>query len=209
MDVIEAIQTRRSIRKFKPDPVPEEHIRTIIDLASYAPSAGNRQMWKFLAVTNRMALEEMREAILHKLNILLERPESEDYRARLEAAKGYSTFFADAPVTIVVLGEPYRSAVDEVLERMGWDKSAIDGLRQRPDLQSIGAAIQNLCLVAHAMGYGTCWMTAPCIAGPEIKSILDIQPPWEVVALVPLGVPDEEPPTKSRKPLEEILEFIR
>lgn len=209
MDVFEAITTRRSIRKFKPDPIPEGDIRTIVRFATHAPSAGNRQMWKFLAVTNTTALEEMRDAILSKLDLLLQRPESEDHRARLEAAKGYSTFFAEAPVTIVVLGEPYRSAVDEVLEKIGWNKSAIDALRQRPDLQSIGAAIQNLCLAAHGMGYGTCWMTAPCIAGPEIKDILDIQPPWEVVALVALGIPNEEPPVKSMKPLEEVLEFIR
>ncbi|MCL6629479.1 MAG: nitroreductase family protein [Armatimonadetes bacterium] len=209
MDLFEAITTRRSIRKFKPDPIPEGDIRTIIQFASHAPSAGNRQMWKFLAVTNTKALKEMRDAILSRLDLLLQRPESEDCRARLEAAKGYSTFFAEAPVTIVVLGEPYRSAVDEVLEKIGWEKSAIDALRQRPDLQSIGAAIQNLCLAAHAMGYGTCWMTAPCISGPEIKDILDIQPPWEVIALVPLGIPNEEPPAKSMKPLEEVLEFIR
>ena len=209
MDVLEAIRARRSIRKFKPDPVPEADIRRMIELATMAPSAGNAQMWKFIAVTNRKVLEEMRDAILHKLDMVCEWPEAQPYLDRLQATKGWSTFFDQAPVTIVVLGEPYRSAIEEVLEKRGWERSAIDALRQKPDIQSLGAAIENLCLAAHAMGYGTCWMTAPCIAGPEIKDLLGIETPWEVVALAPLGVPDYEPPARPRKPLEEVLEFIR
>ena len=209
MDVFEAISNRRSIRKFKPDPIPEADVRRMIELATMAPSAGNMQMWKFLAVSNRKVLEEMRDAILRKLDETCEWPEAEAYLTKLQAAKGWSGFFAEAPVTIVVLGEPYRSTVEEILEKRGWERSAIDALRQKPDIQSIGAAMENLCLAAHAMGYGTCWMTAPCIAGPEIKDLLGIMPPWEVIALMPLGVPDEEPLAKPRKPLEEVLEFIR
>ena len=209
MDVLEAISARRSIRKFKPDPIPEADIRRIIELAVMAPSAGNKQMWKFLAITNRKVMEEMRDAILRKIDYYIEWPEAQPYLGNLQATKGWSTFFVEAPVTIVVLGEPYRSAVEEILEKRGWERSAIDALRQKPDIQSLGAAMENLCLAAHAMGYGTCWMTAPCIAGPEIKDILGIEPPWEVIALLPLGIPDEEPPAKPRKPLEEVLEFIR
>ena len=209
MDIFEAISARRSIRKFKPDPIPEADIRRMIELATMAPSAGNAQMWKFLAITNRKMLEEMRDAILHKLDCVIEWPEAQPYLSRLKAAKGWSTFFADAPMTIVVLGEPYRSAVDEILEKRGWERSAIDALRQKPDIQSLGAAMENLCLAAHAMGCGTCWMTAPCVAGPEIKDLLGIEPPWEVIALLPVGVPDEEPLARPRKPLEEVLEFIR
>jgi len=208
MDVFEAISARRSIRKFKPDSIPEADVRRVIELATMAPSAGNKQMWKFLAVTNRKVLDEMRDAILRKLDLVCEWPEAEPYIARLQAAKGWSTFFDRAPVTIVVLGESYRSAIEEVLEKRGWERSAIDALRQRPDIQSLGAAMENLCLAAHATGYGTCWMTAPCIAGPEIKELLGVMPPWEVIALMPLGIPDEEPPAKPRKPVEEVLEFI-
>ncbi|HET6456903.1 MAG TPA: nitroreductase family protein, partial [Armatimonadota bacterium] len=184
MDVFGAISNRRSIRKFKPDPIPEAGVRRLIELATSAPSAGNMQMWKFLAVTNRKVLEQMREAIIRKLDSLSEWPEAQDYLTKLQAAKGWSGFFADAPVTIVVLGEPYRSTVEEILEKRGWTRAEIDALRQKPDIQSLGAAMENLCLAAHAMGYGTCWMTAPCIAGPEIKELLGIMPPWEVIALL-------------------------
>ena len=130
MDLFEAIRSRRSIRKFKPDLIPDEDIRAIIQAATLAPNAGNSQMWRFLAVTNRDILAEIKEVILGKLDSFSEWPEAEPHRAGLRAAKGWSTFFTDAPVTIVVLGEPYVSAIDEVLEKRGWDRPAIDALRQ-------------------------------------------------------------------------------
>jgi len=209
MELFAAIRTRRSIRRFKPDPLPEDDIVRIVQAATQAPSAGNWQMWKFLVVTNRPMLEKMRDAIIRKLDDIASCPEAEAFREKLEASKSYSTFFVNAPVTIVVLGERYRSTLEEVLEKRGAKQWEIDELRQRPDLQSIGGAIQTLCLAAHAMGYGTCWMSAPCVAGKEIKEILGIGPEWEVVALVPLGIPDESPQTRPRKPLNEVLEFVR
>lgn len=209
MDIQEAIRTRRSVRRFKADPVPENDIRAMIDLAIQAPSASNKQMWKFLAVTNKQALNEIRDAILKKWDSIMDWPEALALSDRIDAARGYSTFFADAPAAIIILGEPYHSSIDGMLEKRGWDRALVDGLRQRPDLQSIGAAIENLCLVAHSMGYGTCWMSAPCIAGPEIKELLSIEDPWNVIAIIPIGIPDESPSARPRKPVEEVLEFIR
>ena len=209
MDLFEAIRSRRSIRKFKPDLIRDEDIRAIIEAATLAPNAGNSQMWKFLAVTNRDILAHLKEVIVGKLDSFSQWPEAEPHKVGLRAAKGWSTFFTEAPVTIIVLGEPYVSAIDEVLEKRGWDRPAIDALRQKPDIQSIGAAIENLCLAAHAMGYGTCWMSAPCIAGPEIRELLNIKPPWEVIAFVPVGVSDYDPPARPRKPLDEVLEFVK
>lgn len=62
-------------------------------------------------------------------------------------------------------------------------------MRPYPGLQSVSAAIQNLLLVAHSLGYGTCWMTGPLVAYRELEEILGVDAPWELVALVPLGVP--------------------
>lgn len=209
MDLQETIRTRRSIRKFKPDPILEGDIRRIVELAALAPSASNKQMWKFLAVTNRRVLGEIKDAIINKWNTVMEWPESAEYRDRLEGAKGYSTFFTEAPVTFFVFQEPYLSAIDEILEKHGLDQLTIDAWRKLPAVQSIGAATENLCLAAHSMGYGTCWMSSPCIAGKEIGDLLDLEPPWELVAVVPMGVPDEAPAPRPRKPVEEVLEFVR
>jgi nitroreductase len=62
MDVIEAIRTRRSIRAYKPDPVPEEHIMQVLEAARLAPSAGNRQPWLFIVVRDPQVKERLRAA---------------------------------------------------------------------------------------------------------------------------------------------------
>ena len=208
MDVFDAIRTRRSIRKFKQDPIPEATLRELIEFATLAPSASNKQMWKFCVITNREILGKINDAILAKLDALAEMPGAEDFRSRLRAVKNYSTFFTDAPAVIAAFREPYRSSIDVLLENQGLSREKIDSVRQRPDIQSLGAAIENLCLAAHAKGLGTCWMSAPCIAGPEIAELLEIEPPWELVAFIPIGVSSEEPIARPRKPLEEVVKFV-
>jgi nitroreductase len=67
--------------------------------------------------------------------------------------------------------------------------------------------VQLFCTAAHAMGYGTCWMTAPVLAAPAIERLLDVEPPAKLVAVVPLGIPAGEVRPTSRKPVADALEF--
>jgi nitroreductase len=85
MDVLEAIRTRRSIRKFRPKPIPDEKLKTILEAGRLAPSAGNRQPWFFVVVKD---------------------PER---KKALAMAAGNQTFIADAGVIIVALGDPEAS----------------------------------------------------------------------------------------------------
>jgi nitroreductase len=82
-----------------------------------------------------------------------------------------------------------------------------DRLRQRPDIQSIGGAVQLLCTAAHALGYGSCWMTAPVLAAPAIEELLGVGPPTRLIAVVPIGRPASATRPTSRHPLEDVLEF--
>lgn len=209
MDLFDAIRSRRSIRKYKPDPIPDEDIRKIIEAATLAPSASNKQMWRFLVVSNKDVLARMKDVIIARLEELGAGGDSDKDASRTKAARNYSTFFPEAGATIVVLGEPYHSDLDAILLAQGWTPEQIRELRQYPDLQSLGAAMQNICLAAHAMGYGTCWMTGPTIARPELEKALDVQAPWSIVALIPVGVPDYDPPARSRKPVDEVMEFVK
>jgi nitroreductase len=82
-----------------------------------------------------------------------------------------------------------------------------DRVRQRPDIQSVGGAVQLLCTAAHAMGYGSCWMTAPVLAAPVIEELLGMEPPAQLVAVVPIGRPATAARPSSRRPLSDVLEF--
>ena len=106
-----------------------------------------------------------------------------------------------------MFGLPYRSLGDELLVRHGVPYEERDRVRQRPDIQSIGGAVQLLCTAAHAMGYGSCWMTAPVLAAPAIEELLGVEPPAQLVAVVPIGRPATASGPSSRHPLSDVLEF--
>ncbi len=82
MDVFEATEKRRSIRKFKPDAIPDEHLKRILKTAHEAPSGGNRQPWKFIVVKDAETKKELAMAADHQ------------------------AFIADAGVVITTLGDP-------------------------------------------------------------------------------------------------------
>lgn len=198
MDFVSIVEGRRSIRRYLSDPVPESDIIEIVSLATKAPSAGNRQMWQFYIVANPDVRSRMKEEVLTAFA---------DLNPALSTT-GY-TFFADAPVAIAIVGERYRSRVDEELLVHGLPQHEVDELRQRPDLQSLGGMIQTLLLAAHARGYGTCWLTGPNLARPGLERILGVQEPHYLAAIVSLGVPAEAPTARPRKPVEEVVRFLR
>ena len=76
-----------------------------------------------------------------------------------------------------------------------------------PGLQGISAGITQFILAACALGYGTCWMTGPLIAKPELESALSVRYPEELLALIAIGKPDAAPPKPPRKPASEITTF--
>lgn len=201
----ETIAGRRSVRRFKPDPVPEEEVREIVRVATQAPSASNRQMWKFVAVADPRVKVELRQAVEQAIDELAGAGPGVK---GVGGMKGWSLFFADAPVVILVFGEEYKSRTDEALRARGLAVAEIDRLRARPDLQSIGAAIQTLMLAAHAKGYGTCWMCAPVLAAREIERLAGVEERWHLLAVVPLGVPAEKPRSPGRKPVEEVFTYL-
>lgn len=207
-DFFDVVQGRRSIRKFLSDPVPLEDIRDIISTATKAPSASNRQMWRFVAVANLEMRERMRQAVIDALERIAEWPAAAEHKARILAAKSYGAFFAAAPVVIAVFSEGYASPTDDVLAAAGLTESQRESLRGRPDLQSVGAGIQTLLLAAHAKGYGTCWMCAPLVAAPEIQGMLDAPEGFSLRAIIPLGRPAEDPSPRPRKPLDDVMVYL-
>ena len=209
MELLNAIDGRRSIRKFKDTPVKESDIIAIIDAARKAPSPGNSQPWRFIVVKNKSLIKQMAEAVRNATDQLINWSRDEKAKKKLENyKKSYYTLFENAPVTIVVLTEPYISDTETILKEQGFNQDEILLRRPLPGLQGVSAAIQNLLLAAHSFGYGTCWMTGPVIAVQELINILRINPPLYPIALIPIGVPDEAPPARPRKGIEEIMRII-
>ena len=202
-----AICGRASVRRFLPDPVPREHVFAMVELAVRAANAGNAQMWRFVAVDDAVTQVALRQAVDEAIDEMAAWPELAGSSKQIEALRAYATFFVDAPLVMAVFGLPYLSRADEMLLARGLGVEERDRLRARPDLQSIGAAVQLFCTAAHALGYGSCWMTAPVLAAPAIERLLSVEPPAKLVAVVPVGRPAGAVTPTSRRPAGEALEF--
>ncbi len=209
MDLFDAIKGRKSIRRFEQTPVPDDDIKKILDAGRLAPSANNTQPWRFIVVKNRPVLKQMADAVRQMIDRMIPYAENEQQAQRLAAYKStYYTFFEDAPVVIVVLMDGYDAGTDRLLAKMGYSPEDIKRLRPLPGLQSVAAAIQNMLLAIHALGYGSCWMTGPIVAQEEFERLLGFSKEKSIVALLPVGLPSEDPPVRPRKPLGENVSIV-
>lgn len=212
MEVLEAIEARRSIRKFTDEPVREEDLATMLRVVTLAPSAGNRQQWHFIAIKNRDILRRMRAAVEAEILALVSFGQAEGMPAEAREVKGrlpVNLFFETAPVTIAVCERMDPPDGRERLWRAkGLTDAQIERLRPSRGAQSIAAAIENLMLTACSLGYGTCWMTGPLIAVAQLEEILGIKPPFKLVCLIPVGRAAESPRARPRRPLEETMTVI-
>lgn len=214
MNVFEAILTRRSIRRFKKNSVSKDTVIKLLDAARMAPSGGNVQPWHFTAIFNRSIIKKMENIIKDGIRKLPEYFEGKRDNYKLvskELAIGYSLtslFFVQAPVTIAVCVQELKHPMLPYIVKYGMDKYEAASYLGFTEVKSVSAAIQNLLLAAHSLGYGTCWMNIPFFAKDELEKLLKIEKPWSLFALIPIGTPDHSPPTPSRKSIKNISTFL-
>lgn len=209
MDLFDAIAGRKSIRRFKETPVPDKDIREILEAGRLAPSANNTQPWSFLVIKDKGTVKKMAEAVRQQVDRMIPHAENEKQAQRLAAYKAtYYTFFEGAPVVIAVFMESCDASSNQLLARMGYSADEIMRLRPNPGLQSVAAAVEHMLLAAHALGYGSCWMTGPLVAQEAFEKLLGYGREKFIAALLPVGAPDEQPPARQRKTLEDIVRTI-
>ncbi len=207
------IKGRRTIRKWKAQEVPQELLKKAIELATWAPNGGNFQGWRFIVVKNRQVVVRLAEAVQSVANTIASWPESANWKADMERYRANSSFFRNAPVCIAVFAGHYASVMDKALvAREALDCAAKEVMtfrRSAPTaIQSVAAAVTTMLLAFHAMGLGAAWLGAPLVAKKEIEKIVGVSEDLNLVCLVAVGFPDESP-QKDRKPVDEVLEFVR
>lgn len=213
-ELAELVKTRRSIRKYKPDDVPDELLLKAIDLATWAPNGGNRQPWQFWVIKSRDVIGQMADAVDARARLMASWPEADAYRADADRWIRVGAFFRQAPACIAVMVGGYESLADKLMKARGaTDPAASEMLEWRrfgaSRIQTIGAAVQNLLLALHQQGLSACWMAGPQQAKGEIEALLGLPAEFEFVALVPVGWPAEEKVPGPRKPMDEVVKFIR
>ena len=200
MDVFDSMKGRQSIRRFRKDPVPHDKILRMVEAATWAPSAGNAQNVRFLVVEDSALLARMKGIVDGLLSRISGKEVPPD-------KINYHNLFAAAPAAVCVVGKPYESATDRTLREKDPERHRMRRYQVNAGLQSVASSITQFLLAAYSLGYGTCWMTGPLVAKPELESALSIRPPEELLAVIALGIPDSPPPKPPRRPPEEITDF--
>jgi F420 biosynthesis protein FbiB-like protein len=197
-DELTVLSTRRSQRRFLPDPVPARQLERILEAATWAPSAHNRQPWRFAVlldpVVKRQLAEKMGAEYLRDL-IASGAPEDE---ALTQVQRSFQRIVS-APAGIVIC-----------LETLALD-SYPDQERQSLELamgiQGVAMAGQNMLLAASVLGLAGVWMCAPLFSTAAVRQALELPDSWSPQGLVLLGYPAREPRHKSIKPVAEVTRF--
>jgi nitroreductase len=194
------IRGRRSVRRFVAAPVPDEDVQRLLEAARWAPSPTNRQPWRFCVVRDAGTRERMRAAVESACRAAAAAAGGE-LRDVLGPYADWFTTFADAPVVIAVLARRPST----VAARLGAGLTDNERAAFAGDLPAVGAAVQNLLLAAHALGYGACWMAGPVLAARELCEVLGAPSTLDLLALIPVGRPAERPEAPPRRELARLL----
>jgi len=188
--LFDIIKSRRTVRDFKPTPVPKEHILKILDMARSAPTSGNQQPWRFLVVQDRAKLERLKvEAAGWFLGEYEKRgkPTPEELAGARTRMAATMARVLSAPVYVAVLTDsrsPYP-----------------------PDNSNDGPlAVAMLMIAARSLGYGTGFYTT-YFPEARMREFLGFPDRYNLVCFTPIGVPVEWPPAPPKKPLEDFVVF--
>ncbi len=188
--LFDIFKSRRSVRKYLPAPVPEEHIRQILDIARTAPTTGNQQPWKFLVIRDRAKLDRLLDATVEFYAAQYrekKKPSDTELAEFKDKIRKMDTPYLGAPVFIVVL---------------------TDSQSQYPTYNHFDGpmAAVSLMVAARALGYGTVFCT-DSFPFEVVKQVFAIPDRYEVVCTTPLGAADGWPVSKEKKPLESFVAY--
>lgn len=194
-EIQDLIKSRRSIRRYLPLPIATSLIEGLLENAGWAPSAHNRQPWRFKILQSF----ELKHALALKMGQQLKAARMQDNDdinlIDADVARSYARI-VEAPVVLIVFltledmdkyPDPSRNHFEYIMA-----------------VQSTAMAVQNLLLSAHAANLGACWMCAPLFCMDTVNEVLDTPSHWQAQAMITLGYPAQKPKYKARKKLTKI-----
>ena len=198
MDIYEAINGRRSIRKFQQTKVEDEKLMKLAKAAITAPNNGNSQPWDFIFITDPELIKELCKVLEEVHSEYFGKGRKDNLEGeRLEKTISMYSRMVTVPAFVIAclnirnqqLNKPYQEWTTQ------WAN------------HSIAAAMENLMLAAVAEGLGTCWFGTPGWKSEKLRELLNIPENVEIVATSPIGYPDESPNARPRIAVEEVTHF--
>lgn len=205
---IDCLKTRRSIRVFKPDPIPNDILKEVFDTAEHSPSSKNTRPWEYYILTGKekdhicnMVVEEYpkrkgpfrkREEFTPVKSVSGDANKDDFRTAKVMTNIGSTLFIRQAPVFVLVFNKaPYTAGEQNVINEIG--KEAL--LAYCVEIQGISAFIYGVLLAAHEMGLGGCWIADVNFCRDEIKKYIGTEN--DLVAGIVLGYPEVKVPPKN------------
>ena len=205
MSFRDVISTTRSIRRIKPDPVPDDVLDRVLQAAVWAPSGGNRQPWRMVVVRDAAVKKKLRDLYVDEwatyvdFNMNNVKDSPQEVKDRVAATLAPGTALADTldqvPVIVMFV---HDSRLIYVTDNELGRTSVVGGASLYP-------AVQNLLTAAREEGLGGVLTTLICRREPEVQSILALPPEWAVHAMVPLGWPRGGHGPLTRLPLDQMV----
>jgi F420 biosynthesis protein FbiB-like protein len=190
------MRARRSIRRYRALELPDGLIERLLDAARWAPSAHNRQPWRFVVLRGSERKERLADAMGARLRT--DRLADGDAPEAIERDVATSRArIVTAPVAIVAC-----CTLDDMDRYPDPRRAEAERLMA---VQSTAMAVQNLLLLAHAEGLGACWMCAPLFCPDTVRAALDLPADWQPQALVTLGYPDNAGRPRGRHAIADIV----
>lgn len=199
LEIHQFIRSRRSVRRFLPDLVQEAVLLRVLETATWAPSAHNRQLWRFAVITDEVARRRLAEAMGEdfRQDLLADGFPVERVEAQVERSRQR---IIEAPAAILI-------CLDSI-EMDTYPDERRQAAEYQMAVQSVAMAGQNLLLAAHAEGLGAVWMCAPLFAQDAARQALSLPETWLPQGLILLGNPAKTSLPRDRKNVLEVTRFI-
>lgn len=194
MDFLTLLTSRRSIRRYQPTPISDDHIQMLLEAGRWSPSAHNRQPWRWVVIQTEATKIQLANAMGARLRADLTADNAPSEVIEADVSRSYSRI-TKAPLLLVLCMTMRDMDVYPDEKRAHHERVMA--------IQSVAMAGQNVLLMAHALGLGACWMCAPLFCPDVVQSALDLPSDWEAQALITIGFPAEEK-TKPRKSIEDL-----
>jgi nitroreductase len=207
-EYLKLVRKRRSVRKFKPDPIPDEYVEKILEAARWAMSGANGQPWEFIVIKDQATKDKMAEAYYEnrQRTYNIEKTRVEElmqpmFRVPLTGPPS----FQHAPVVIVVLGDErtHQATVLSVHFLPPGEGRVINATY----IKNMANATQNIHMAAAALGLGSQWFSVAGLFERALQRILDVPDEISIHTMVPIGYPAYKPPPPYRRKPEEIVHY--
>lgn len=189
------LRSRRSIRRFKPDPVPDSVIENLLLTATFAPSAHHRQPWRFCVVKDPSARAKLANAMASDFERDLTRDGISPDKIQSQIKRSKDRINTAPAVILLCLDMSEMDVYPDKKRRQA---------EFRMTVQSAANAGMQLLLAAHAEGLGSVWVCSPLFAQESIQQAMALPEAWEPQALYFLGYPTDVPKPRERKTTAEI-----